>query len=89
VVVIGSALPRKDNVAVQYFARLLGVPGEGPRLVYAESLWDEARAVNLLGTHELDTAIGSAFFADPRRMHRDLLADAAAEHLKRLNFDGD
>jgi hypothetical protein len=89
VVVIGSALPRKDNVAVQYFARLLGVPGEGPRLVYAESLWDEAKAVNLLGTHELDTAIGSAFFADPKRMHRDLLAAAAAEHLKRLKFDGD
>jgi hypothetical protein len=87
VVVVGSAMPRRGNLAVQYYARLLGEPGEGRRLVYAESLWDEAKARDLLGTHLLDSAIGDAFFGDDRRMHRDLLADAAAEYLKTLRLE--
>jgi hypothetical protein len=84
VVVMGSAMPRKGNINVQYFAKRLGGTGEGPRIVYAESLWDEEKALNLLGTHLLDTAIGAAFFNDPERMHRDLLADAAAAYLKKM-----
>jgi hypothetical protein len=84
VVVMGSAMPRRGNLAVQYYARLLGEPGEGARIIYAESLWDEGKARDLLGTHLLDTAIGADFFGDGRRMHRDLLADAAEEYLKKL-----
>jgi hypothetical protein len=84
VIVMGSALPRRGNVAVQYFSRVLGTQGEGGRLVYAESLFEESRAVNLLGTHLLDSKIGVAFFDDAQRMHRDLLADAAAEILKQM-----
>jgi hypothetical protein len=84
VVVMGSAMPRKQNLAVQYFAWLLGEKGEGKRIVYAESLWDEARALNLLGTHLLDRQAATAFFDEPERLHRDLLADAAAEYLKKL-----
>ena len=83
VVVMGSALPRRGNLAVQYFSQLLGEKGEGKRIVYAEALFDEKRALNLLGTHLLDTRIGVDFFDDPERMHRDLLADAAAEYLKK------
>src|SRR5262249_22947861 len=37
VVVMGSAMPRKNNLAVQYFSRLLGEKGEGLRVVYAEA----------------------------------------------------
>jgi hypothetical protein len=84
VVVMGSAMPRRGQLAVQYYARLLGEPGEGDRIIYAEALWDEAKARDLLGTHLLDTAIGADFFGDDRRMHRDILADAAAEYLKTL-----
>ena len=87
VVVMGSALPRRDNLAVQYFARLLREKGEGERIIYAESLFDEGRALNLLGTHLLDSQIGTAFFNDGRRMHRDLLADSAAETIKKMTFD--
>jgi hypothetical protein len=82
VVVMGSALPRQGNLATQYFAHLLGEMGEGRRIVYAESIFEESRALNLLGTHLLDTRIGSAFFDDANRMHRDLLSDAAREYLK-------
>ncbi len=85
VVVMGSALPRKGNLAVQYFAHLLNERGEGTRIVYAESVFEETRAVNLLGTHILDTRIGSSFFDDAERMHRDLLADAACEYLKTIS----
>jgi hypothetical protein len=84
VVVVGSAMPRQGNLPVQYYARLLGEPGEGRRLIYAEALWDEGKARDLLGTHLVDTAVGDAFFGDDRRMHRDLLADAATEYLKQL-----
>jgi hypothetical protein len=83
VVVMGSAMPRQGNLAVQYFADLLGEPGEGSRIVYAEALFEEPRAVNLLGTHLLDRRIGSAFFDDADRMLRDLLSDATREYLKK------
>jgi hypothetical protein len=88
VIVLGSQMPRKENLAVQYFARLLGEAGEGRRIVYAEGLFDEKRALNLLGTHLLDRQIATAFFNDPVRMNRDLLGDAAAEYLRTLKIDG-
>src|SRR5262249_22265519 len=87
VVIMGSALPRRGNLAVQYFARLLGEKSESPRIVYAESVWEEDRALRLLATYMLDAGVGVAFFDDPLRMHRDLLADAAAEYIKQMKFD--
>ncbi len=82
VVITGSALPRKQNLATQYFARLLGVPGEGPRLVYAEGLYEEARALRLLNATAVDAKAGSVFFDDPSYLHRDLLSAAAANFLR-------
>jgi hypothetical protein len=84
VVIEGSPMPRKGHLTVQYFSRLLAEPGEGLRIVYAESLFDETRALTLLGTELLDSEIATAFFADPMRMHRDLLADAATECLNEM-----
>jgi hypothetical protein len=84
VVIIGPHMPREDLVVTQYFLRLLNEPGEGGRVVYAESLWDEPKALDLLGTHELDGSAGEAFFGDYMRMHRDLLGDAAKQYLPRL-----
>jgi hypothetical protein len=63
---------------------VLNEPREGRRIVYAESLWEEPRALDLMGTHMLDGAVGEAFFGDYWRMHRDLLADAAKGYLDRL-----
>jgi hypothetical protein len=87
VLILGSSPPRKDNLRTQYFARLLGEQGEGDRILYAEALFDESRALNLLGSYQLDTVIGTDFFDDPGSMHRDLLADGAAAHLKKMSFD--
>jgi hypothetical protein len=87
VLIPGSSPPRKDNLRTQYFARLLGEKGEGERIIYAEALFDESRALNLLGSYQLDTVIGSDFFDDPASMHRDLLADGAAAHIKKMSFE--
>jgi hypothetical protein len=84
VIVMGTQLPRQGNLAVQYFARLLGEAGEGGRVVYAEAIFDESRALDLLATRLIDTRIGTAFFEDASRMHRDLLSDAAKEYLDEL-----
>jgi hypothetical protein len=84
VLIIGPHMPREDLVVTQYFLRLLNEPKEGRRVVYAESLWEEPRALDLLSTHLLDGSIGEAFFGDYMRMHRDLLGDAAKEYLPRL-----
>jgi len=84
VLVMGPQLPRKDNAAVQYFARLLGEPGESRRIVYTEALFNESDALSLLGTALVDTQVGLDFFNDSMRMHRDLLGDAAREYLPKL-----
>ena len=74
VVVIGSHMAREHEIALDYFLHALGEPAEGGRVVYAESLWEEPRALELLGTHLIDAQVGAAFFGDPMRLHRDLLS---------------
>ena len=81
VVIIGPHMARDQECSVQFFERLFGEPEEGKRIIYAESLWNENDALNLLATHVVDEAAGAAFFSDPMRMHRDLLADAAKAYL--------
>ena len=82
VVIIGSHMAREGEVGLQYFCRLLGEPGEGGRIVYAESLWDPADALALLATHSVDRGASAAFFGDPGRLHRDILADGARKWLE-------
>ena len=86
VLVLGPQMPRKHNVAVQYFAKLLGLPGEARRLVYAEELNGEQQGLNLLSTHQLDSELSEAFFADPERMEIDLLGNAASVYLDGLDL---
>jgi hypothetical protein len=81
VVVVGAHMAREGEISLQYFEKLFGEP-EGQRVVFAEGLWDETSQLTLLATHLLDSSIGEGFFHDPRRMHRDLLSDAAAQVLR-------
>lgn len=87
VVVVGGQMPRKGNIGVQYFCKLLNEPGEGRRIIYAEALFEEERALRLAGTHVLDRKVAVAFFDDSERMHRDLLSDAAERILKDFKID--
>jgi hypothetical protein len=84
VLIIGAHMPREGQAVTQYFLRLLNEPREGRRVVYAESLWEEPKALDLLGTHLLDGSVSEAFFGDSMRMHRDLLSDAASQYLAGL-----
>lgn len=87
VIVPGAALPRAGSLAVAYFAKVLEQNGESDRLIYAESLFEEPQALQLLGTHRLDAQIGRAFFDDASRMKRDLLGPVARVYLDSLDFD--
>lgn len=83
VVVMGSQMPRRNHRVVQLAAAMLGVSGEGERIVYAEAIYEEPRALSLLGTHLIDGAAGEAFFGDAARLSQDLLAPATAEYVRR------
>lgn len=82
VVVMGAHMSRQQERQMQYFQKLLGEREEGNRIVYLEGSTEEAVALDLLGKHLIDAAIGDAFFRDPSRMHRDLLSDAARRYLQ-------
>jgi hypothetical protein len=84
VVIMGVHMARDGELAQQYFIRALGEPGEGRRVVYAEGIFDEAKALDVLATHLIDGRAGTAFFGYDLRMHRDVLADAAREYLDEL-----
>ena len=82
VVVMGAHMPRDEEITMQYFERLLDEPIEGRRIIFAEGLWEEPRALDLLGTHLVDGSAGAAFFGEFMRMHRDLLSDAARVYIQ-------
>jgi hypothetical protein len=82
VVVMVAHMPRDEELTVQYFQRLFDDPIEGHRIICAEGLWEEPRALELLATHLIDGAAGVAFFGEYMRMHRDLLADAARAYIQ-------
>lgn len=82
VVVMGAHMPRDEEITMQYFERLFDEPIEGRRIIFAEGLWEEPRALDLLGTHLVDGSAGAAFFGEFMRMHRDLLSDAARVYIQ-------
>jgi hypothetical protein len=82
VVVMGAHMPRDSEITMQYFQRLLDEPIEGRRIIFAEGLWEEPRALDVLGTHLVDGRAGAAFFGEFMRMHRDLLSDAARVYIQ-------
>lgn len=84
VIVQGSAQPRKGHLAVQYFARLLGESGEGRRILYAEAIFDEDKALALLGVKDIDARVGQDVWGEPLRLHQDLLGPAAKVYLNEL-----
>lgn len=87
IVVAGVHQARERSLAMQYFRKRLREPaGAEERVAYAENAGDEAAALALVGTRRFDRAIASAFFGDERRLQRDLLGDAAAARLSRVEF---
>lgn len=83
----GAVLARDDNLAMQYFERLLRLKKSGMRLLYMERYVPPTPMLTLLATRSVDQGISIAFFDDPDRMFRDVLANAAAAHIKKMKFD--
>lgn len=87
VVVTGNHQARVRSLPMQYFKLRLGEPSSAEkRVAYAESVDNEGDALSLVATRRLDRAVSLAFFADPTRMQRDLLGDAAAAQLERAEL---
>ena len=84
VLVLGHKMPRAGNVAYGYFLNLLGAAEDGHRVVYAEGVFDDKGADALLSTLATDRRLAVDFFADERRMERDLLADGGEARLLEL-----
>lgn len=84
VIVLGPKQPRVGNLQYAYFKRAMGPRVEGRRLFYAEGIFDKDGGLNLFGTIQVDRGASIAFFDDPYRLERDLLADAAERHINRL-----
>jgi hypothetical protein len=82
VVIISGHMPRNQHATLQYFCKVLKQSQEGERIIYAEGALDEADALTLLATHDLDRSVAVNFFVDKWRMHRDLLSDGAAHYIK-------
>ena len=66
---------------------LRGVGLESRHLIYAESLSGNRDQLDLMATTIIDGDAGEAFFGDRWRMSRDLLADGAERHLRRMRFE--
>jgi hypothetical protein len=87
VVVAGVHQARARSLAMQFFGKLLDEPPDVERrLVYAENVSDEAQAVTLMATRQLDRALAGAFFGHPERLQRDILGDAVHEQLATLKL---
>ena len=84
VLVLGSKTTRPGNVAYGYFINLIGTAEDGHRVIYAESVFDPKGAEALLSTLATDRRLSVDFFADERRMERDLLADGGEARLLEL-----
>lgn len=90
IVVTGDHQARDRNLAIQYFRERTAAWKDGEeRITYAEGVADEQGALDLVATQILDRELAEGFFADPARLQRDVLGDAAkrrlaAEHLSPL-----
>jgi hypothetical protein len=84
VFVLGGKTARRGNLAYTYFVNLLGAAEAGHRVVYDEGIFDIKGAGGVLASLLTDRRLAVDFFADERRMERDLLADGAAVRVMEL-----
>ena len=84
VLVLGPYMARQGQLFLQYFSLLLDTPQQGDRRVVYFDGEDLADAYDRLGTTMLDSQASHAIFDNHDRLHRDVLADATTEYLKRL-----
>ncbi|KNC98713.1 uncharacterized protein SPPG_06390 [Spizellomyces punctatus DAOM BR117] len=88
IVVTGEHMPQEDNMALQYFLAACGRKREGDRVYYATSKYNEEELVQFVAQHLADGVVGMTVYGNGEVMHRDLLAPAAEEIIKRWEAEG-
>ena len=61
-----------------------GMTFSGKKIIYAESIYEEDKALDLLTTQICDEVMGEDLLGDKSIMHSDLLKDAAQKYLDKL-----
>ncbi|CAF1467920.1 unnamed protein product [Rotaria magnacalcarata] len=85
ILIMGPKTARHGFLTKEYFYTLIGERHEGKHIIYVESVDNEQQALEILGAWLLDAQTSTTFYdGDSERLHRDLLADAAKTHIKRL-----
>jgi hypothetical protein len=83
VLLLGPYMAKQGEIFLQYFSNALHTPQQGDRrLVYFEGD-DLPSAFDRFGTTMLDAVASRAIFGERNRLHRDVLADATKEYLRR------
>lgn len=81
-VISGGRQHRRQDLRVQTLAKIMGVQGEGERIVFIENTKSHEETLDLFRAHLSDAMIGRQFFADSMRMSRELMGDFAQEALE-------
>ncbi len=81
---MGTKSAREGAQIARYLAWLMGVEGEGERLVFAEGARDEAEAMQVLATFLADLRIGVTFGDHPLAFLRDVLGEPTDALLRDL-----
>ena len=81
VIVLGLRMPRVGNLQFNYFVNAMGRDEIDRHLIYAEGVTDVKGGESLLSVIVTDRGLSAAFFDDPMRMDRDILADGAEARL--------
>ncbi|CAF1066761.1 unnamed protein product [Adineta steineri] len=84
VLILAPKAARDGTAEKLYFYGLFNEYYEGERIIYAESIFDEEIAINILDSWILDTYAADAFFDDPTQLHRDVMANEAMVYVKKM-----
>lgn len=84
VIVLVPRQAKRDNLQYLYFLALMGRGAVDKRLFYGTNIFSAPGGRRLVGTIVLDRGASVAFFANPTRLERDLLGDAAKRHIARI-----
>ena len=89
VVICAAHQARYRETTRQYFQRLFHEhesidARDENRVIYAENVYENEAALQLLARHQVDQNISIALFSDRKRLQEDLMADGATAYLEIL-----
>jgi hypothetical protein len=86
VVLMAPHMPSRGLMQGQYFDRVFQSHGDEAHVIYMEGGGSTQAGLDLLATHLTDNAASKTFFDDPKRLHVDILADAATRYLDKMSL---